>query len=227
MKSIEKRKAIRLRVQGFTYSQILNKVKVSRSTLSVWLRNIQMTYQQKNHIKNLINKTRLNTQKQRKNLTRLSTKTIVENAKNEIVSVDINCFKLIGASLYWAEGSKQRNSNLSQGLIFSNSDPNMILLYLNWLKLVLHVKDENIILELYIHIGQLDKKNDFINYWSNKTKLPRSKFDRIYVKKHALSKKYSNNEYKGLVRIIVRKSSKLNRQVTGWIQGICQQCGIV
>ncbi len=47
MKLKEKKKARKLRKKGKSYSEILKKVKVSKSTLSVWLRDIKLTAEQK------------------------------------------------------------------------------------------------------------------------------------------------------------------------------------
>ena len=41
---------------------------------------------------------------------------------------------------------------------------------------------------------------------------------RVYYKKHTIQKK--NKEYNGLVRIIIKRSSWLNRQIYGLIEGI-------
>ena len=48
MKFKEKIRAIQLRKQGKSYSEILKKISVSRSTISLWLRNIKLTRKQKN-----------------------------------------------------------------------------------------------------------------------------------------------------------------------------------
>jgi transcriptional regulator with XRE-family HTH domain len=42
-KSVEKTKAIKLRKQGLSYSEIIKKIDVSRSTLSLWLRDISLS----------------------------------------------------------------------------------------------------------------------------------------------------------------------------------------
>ena len=50
MKFNDKIAAIGLRKKGKTYSQILKKINVSRSSLSLWLRNIELTDSQKKKI---------------------------------------------------------------------------------------------------------------------------------------------------------------------------------
>ena len=46
MKKTLKIEAIRLREQGLSYNEILQHVNVRKSTLSVWLRNIELTPEQ-------------------------------------------------------------------------------------------------------------------------------------------------------------------------------------
>lgn len=50
MKPTERKLAESLRRQGATYREILRKVSVSKSTLSVWLRDIRLTEAQKERI---------------------------------------------------------------------------------------------------------------------------------------------------------------------------------
>ena len=59
-KNQEKTQAITLRKQGFSYNEILNKVPVAKSTLSVWLRDIGIA---KRQTQNLTEKRKLAQQK--------------------------------------------------------------------------------------------------------------------------------------------------------------------
>ena len=43
----EKEKAIKFRKEGFFYSEILKKVPIAKSTLSLWLRSVGLTERQK------------------------------------------------------------------------------------------------------------------------------------------------------------------------------------
>lgn len=51
MKKALKEKAIELREQGLSYNEILLQVDVAKSSLSYWLRNIKLTEEQKNRLK--------------------------------------------------------------------------------------------------------------------------------------------------------------------------------
>ena len=62
-----KSKAIELRKQGFSYSEILKQIPVAKSTLSVWLKNVGLSKKQKQKLtKKKIGKRRLKELKQEK-----------------------------------------------------------------------------------------------------------------------------------------------------------------
>jgi len=46
----EKEKAIKLRKKGHSYSQILEKIPVAKSTLSLWLRSVKLAKRQKQQL---------------------------------------------------------------------------------------------------------------------------------------------------------------------------------
>lgn|SRR3989344_2494217 len=231
MRSNLKQNAIKLRQQGFSYNEILAKIPVAKSTLSLWLRSVGLSKRQKQRLtEKKLTSLKKGWQTWRK--TRIeNTKLIIENAKSEIKNMKINnqSLLIIGSILYWAEGAKEKPYRPGQGIIFSNSDPKMATIFILWLKKCLNVSDKDIFCEIYIHENYKDKLQRTRAYWSKNTGLSISKFGRIYFKKHLLktSRRNIGDEYYGLLRVRVSKSSHLNRKITGWIEGICEQCGVV
>lgn len=229
MKRILKKKAQILRKKGRSYSEILKEIKVSKSTLSLWLREVNLTKTQSQRL--TIKKRRSaflgGLAKRRKRIDTVNK--IISLSKKEIGAVNLESLKKIGAVLYWCEGAKQKETNVSQCVAFSNSDPKMINLFLLWLKSCLDVKKEKIKLEIYIHETKLKEIDKIKEYWSKKISLPIEKLNKIYIKRskeNTLRKKTGVN-YFGLVRIKVKQSTNLNRKIQGWIEGICDQCGVV
>jgi len=109
--------------------------------------------------------------------------------------------------------------------MFSNSDPNMIKIYMKWLSDSLKIGYEDLIFDIYIHETYKKSKNELIKYWSNVTNVPEKYFNHIYIKKNKVFsyRKNRGKKYNGVLRIAVRKSADLNRKVTGWIQGIYKE----
>lgn len=216
-----KNKAIKLRKNGKSYSEILKYIPVAKSTLSLWLRSVGLSKRQKQNLtlKKLQAAWRGGEAKKHNRIER--SRIIIDQAKMEIGKITDRDAWIAGLMLYWAEGSKQKETNISVPVKFSNSDPIMLSFFIMWLKKYLKVSDNELVFEMFIHENNKEKKNDFIYFWSRTLGYPVSKFDRIYYKKHILKTKRKNigDKYHGQLAIMVKKSTSLNRKITGWIEG--------
>ena len=227
-KLAEKERAIELRKQGLTYREILELVPVAKSTLSEWLksqslaRSLQIRITQKR-----IEAARRGGLKRKVQRLELS-RQIKEEAGKEVPHLGTKDLWLVGTCLYWAEGSKSKEYSPSCGLIMSNSDPKMIRVFLAWCRKCLKVSDKNISIDLYIHETKKDQIEKVKDFWSVQTGLPKDKFDKIYFKRNPLHPRRRNtgNDYNGLLRIIIKRSTNLNRRISAWIEGIANQCGV-
>ncbi|WKZ25503.1 MAG: hypothetical protein QY322_03915 [bacterium] len=224
-KPLEKKNAIKLRKLGYSYSEILKEVKVSKSSLSSWLRDVKITNSQ-------IDRLRLKNSTARKlgsivlKRNRIEkTKAIINKAKLEIGKLDQNYLKVIGTVLYWTEGSKQKEHNPSKELVFTNSDVNMIKIYLLWLRKCLSIKPEDIKFEIYIHETYNKTQKELILFWAKISGFTKDNFKKIYFKKNKVNsfRKNRGKEYNGVLRVSVKRSTDINRKVMGWVEGICLQ----
>lgn len=229
MKSKLKVRAIKLRKQGATYSEILREIPVAKSTLSLWFRSVNLSKRQKHRLtkRKLAAARRGGLARRRQRLE--ITKQIKKIARLEIKKINNETLHLIGSVLYWGEGSKSKEHSPSQGVIFSNSDPQMIKVFLKWLKTCLEISDERICLNIAIHENYKGRNKAVLKYWTDITGFPIGKFGKIYYKKHRINSNRKNigKDYQGLLRIRLKKSTNLNRKITGWIEGVCIQCGVV
>lgn len=229
-KTKEKEKAILLRKQGKTYSEILHEVTVSKSTLSLWLRNVGLAKRQKQKLTAKKRAAQARGAKRRNLMRRIDTLTIYKNATKEIGNVTRRELLLIGTALYWAEGSKEKKGRLGQGVDFGNTDPAMINIFLCYLREVLGVDSDQIKFSLYIHQNHKYRLNEVLRFWN--TTLLHSKFEisYVYFKKHnpKTIRKKTDNAYYGTLRVYVRKSSSIQRRIQGWIYGITgEHCRVV
>lgn len=145
---------------------------------------------------------------------------ILTKAAKEISRISKRDLWLLGTVAYWCEGSKQKTNNVSVRVIFTNSDPFLIKLFVRWVKEVCKVHEERLVYTLYIHeTGNLETS---LNYWSQILGVNRDYFAKTILKKHNIStnRKYDNSLYFGLLKVTVRNSTDLNRQIRGWIDGI-------
>lgn len=222
----EKIKAVELRKSGFSYSEILKRVSVSKSSLSLWLRSVGLSNRQKQRLteKKIASMQRgwQKVKEQRLDKTRF----IKEQARGEVKKITSGQLWAIGTALYWAEGAKEKAHNVSQRVLFNNSDPLMIKIFLKWLKESVNIKPEEIKCEIYIHENSKNQVADVIKYWEQITGMA---IQNVYFKKNKMIK-YRKNigvDYYGLLRVCVKRSTDLNRKIAGWIEGICENCGVV
>jgi hypothetical protein len=148
----------------------------------------------------------------------------MDAAENEIGKITINDFLIIGAALYWAEGSKQNKNNASTGVKFSNSDADMIILFLSWLKYVCKLSEKDVYFEIYIHENYHPKVAE--KWWIDKLNISADRLKEVYLKRNKIKTKRKNtgNDYHGLIRVCVKSSTNLNRRIQGWIAGIKKHC---
>lgn len=221
-------KAIRLRRGGLTYSEILEQVPVARSSLSLWLRSVGLSKPQVQRIteKKLLSARRGGEAKRKQRIANVNK--IRAQASKEVEKIDRRDLWLIGIALYWAEGSKDKDYKPGTSVVLSNSDPLMAKVFLKWLKDCVGISSSDIDFSIYIHETRREDVGRIREYWSTITGFPEEAFTKLYFKRHKLSRRRNQGEdYHGLIRIRVRRSTWLNRKLDGWIAGICQHCGVV
>ena len=230
LKLREKEKAIKLRRRGFSYSEILKEVPVAKSTLSLWLRSVGLAKEQKQRLTEKRLAALLRGAYAKRNYRLVITEEIKNKARREVGKLSNREVWLIGIALYWAEGHKEKIK--SSNVRFTNSDPQMIKLFLRWLQKICKISKKDIFCEIYLHETATKREQEIRKYWSKITNFPLVQFQKIRWKKNKINTKRKNigKDYRGLLRITVRKSTNLNRKITGWIEGICKKvlrCGVV
>lgn len=215
-----KQLALELRSKGKSYAEISSVLNVPKSTLSYWLHRVKMTNKQRLALLEKQQKGRIKGAGKRREWRILKERLILTKAAKEISKISKRDLWLLGTIAYWCEGSKQRANNISGRVIFTNSDPFLVKLFVRWVKEVCEVSESKLIYTLYIHeTGNLEIS---LNYWSEVLGVDNGSFAKTVLKKHNVStnRKYDNSLYFGLLRVTVRSSTDLNRQIRGWVNGI-------
>jgi len=219
-KAIEKNKALNLRKRGFSYGEILKTIPVAKSTLSLWLREISLSKKQKQRLTEKKIKSALRGSQKRREQRIILTSEIKNKAAKEVGKISKREFWLMGVALYWAEGHKERDRGSLVRL--GNSDPKMIKLFLKWLYERCGIKKKDILFRMYLHETSKNRLVVVKKYWANVTGFSEEYFEKITWKKNKIHSNRKNVEekYYGLLDVIVRKSTDLNRKIQGWIEGI-------
>jgi len=126
---------------------------------------------------------------------------------------------LLGAVAYWAEGTKAKPWRRRERLSFTNSDPNMIRLFLAWLDLI--GVDENR-LSFRVHIHESADIEGALTYWAGIACVPEGAFSKTTVKRHkpVTNRHNVGDAYRGCLVIQVRRSADEYRLVDGLCAGI-------
>lgn len=219
-KSKEKEKAIKLRKKGLSYREILEEVPVAKSTLSLWLRSVGLSKRQKQRLTEKKLAAALRGAMRRRDNRLVITEKIKTKARDEIEKISNRELWLVGTALYWGEGTKERSKAVN--VRFSNSDPQMIRLFLKWIQKTCRVPKQDIFCEIYLHETAAGRKEEIQRYWSRVTNFSPTQFQKIRWKKNKINTKRKNigENYCGLLKINVRRSTNLNRKIAGWIEGI-------
>jgi hypothetical protein len=114
--------------------------------------------------------------------------------------------------LYWCEGSKKRN-----GIIFSNSDLNMIKIFVDFLIVELNVDTKDITVTCQIHLDDVVRQKEIESYWLNELRLTSDNLRKTSVKKINPINGRKNKLVYGLCKIGVYKTH-LIQHIYGAIQ---------
>lgn len=195
----DKEKALKLRLKGLSYSQIKEKIGISKSTLSGWLYNYPLSSEKIKELRDRnprrIENYRNTMRKKRED--RL--KEVYQKAGADIGKLNKRELFLCVLFLYWGEGLK--TSGTTAGL--SNTDPVMICFFLEFLY-SLGVKKEDITITMHLY-SDMDVKKE-ISFWLKELNLPKSCLRNPSVKKSKLSDiTYKNGYGHGTCHIRVYK----------------------
>jgi hypothetical protein len=207
---IYKIEAIKLRKNGLSYGEIKRKIPISKSTLSLWLKDTPLKKKDKKRLytKRIYNLSLgPNSQKERR---KREIDEIIKISKNEIeIPISMEAYRLYGAALYWGEGTKDR------GLVITNSDPSLVLFMVKWFETIFKINPKT--LKAYLNIYSQQNESDLKKFWSDLCKIPIENFGKSFIKPGNKSYK-KNNLYYGTIKIHVPKSTDMRIKVFGWIQ---------
>jgi hypothetical protein len=175
MKVKAKELAVALRKQGKSYKEILLSVKVSKSTLSVWFKDLPGSAET---TQTLIEKnTKISTKRllvvntlRRKQLDDLYTEA-EKQATGEFPKLLSEMLFVAGLNIYWGEGDKLFKNGMVR---VSNVDRGLQKVFIKFLHEICGVPVQNIRIGILLYP---DLKPGVVeNYWSNTLDIPREQF---------------------------------------------------
>jgi len=217
----QQQRALSLRVNGHSIGSIAETLSVSKSTVSHWCRNIALTEKQirviaeRSHHQATESLLRVS-ERQRLERQRNIVKTTQEGI-HDVGKITKRDLHMVGLGLYWGEGYKKG----SQELGFTNSDPVMIVFYIEWLQKVYLIKKSDLILRVSINDQHTHRVEKVMKYWSTITKIPLTQFTKVSLIKNTSKKLYQNlDTHFGTLRVKVRRGTALRRRILGSISAL-------
>ncbi|NQU83009.1 MAG: helix-turn-helix domain-containing protein [Parcubacteria group bacterium] len=219
-KSKEKNKALKLRHQGKSMKEIAEIVGVSKGTVSLWCRDIQLTPEQ---VKKLYARDSGPGYEGRMKGARMQyerrLKRIADGKKDgikKLKQLSDRDLLIAGLALYWGEGGKkQRDVKLA------NADPEVIKFMMKWFREAWKVDEDRFKLTVGINDIHKHRVNEVEQYWSDITKVPRQQFRKTSLIKVKNKKNYDNFPvYYGTLYIYIRRGAEMYYQIMGLIDAL-------
>lgn len=219
-KSEKKLQARKLRREGHSIKSIARDLEVSQGSVSLWCRDIVLSDEQilileKNYKDPNYGKRLQNSLKQQ-GIRIEKTERLKQEGIDEVGKLSKRELHLAGIALYWAEGYK-KDSQVGLG----SSDPKMMQLYVRWLMECFNYSMNDLLFRVTVNESHEYRINEIIKYWADIFGIDKSNFQKSFYQKAKWQKIYEHpEEYFGVLRIRVRKSSDFLRKIHGYIEGM-------
>ena len=215
MKTVERGQARELRAQGWSVKQIERHLGVSRSSVSVWVRDVKLGPEQRRALIERVRKGPLIAAERKAAAARARRLSYQQAGRQYARERDASY--AAGCMLYWAEGAKQRNSAL-----LTNSDPELVTFFAQFLRSHFAVPDDAMRVRCNLYADDLEQQRAIENYWLERLGLPESCLRKSTVNmysKYSLKKRTNKLPY-GTCTLVVHRS-----QIVQTIYGSIQEYG--
>jgi transposase len=207
-----------LREQGLDYEEIAAALGVSKSSVSLWVRDMpvpaRLSYEECR--KRSTEGARLYWETERP-VREAQREAVRAAAAGQIGVLSKREILIAGAIAYWCEGAKSKPHRRSEQIVFINSDPGLI-------KFFLHFLDEAGVafaqLRFRVHIHESADVAAAEEFWRSVTGAGPAQFHRTGLKRHnpRTVRKNVGADYHGCLIIRVRQSADLYRRIEGWVR---------
>ena len=196
-------------VEGRSIKEIAERVGASQSLVSIWVRDIVLTTRQRGV---LIDRARV--RRTRSRMAHFRNRRLRHQARGRAQARRSEPAHAAGCMLYWAEGSKSRNS-----VQFVNSDREMVRYFVDFLRAYYGVPDERFRIACNLFADHLERQREIEQFWLDTLCLPQSCLRKSTVNVYSKysQKKRTNRLPYGTVRVCVH-STEIVQSIYGAIQ---------
>jgi transcriptional regulator with XRE-family HTH domain len=209
-KVVEREEARRLRALGITMPDIATALGVSRSSVSLWTRDVPVVRAPRRRLR-----PREPNALERRKAAEIAD--LLEAGRSRIGSLSEREFLVAGAALYAGEGSKT-----GQAIGFANTNAEMVGFFCAWLRRFFDIDERRLRVRLYLHQGlDIDIANAF---WSSVTAIPIAQFRTPYRADPDPSRRHNKHAH-GCVYVSY-SCSRTHRAVLGLVRALLRSAAI-
>lgn len=209
-----------LRAQGLDYEEIAAALGVSKSSVSLWVRDMprpeRLSYEESR--KRSAEGVRRYWAAER-SVRETQREAVRADAAARIGALSDREILIAGAIAYWCEGAKSKPHRRQDRVVFVNSDPALVRCFLRFLATVGIARED---LTYRIQIHETADVAVAERFWQQVTQADPLLFRRTILKTHnpKTVRKNVGLDYHGCLRVEVRRSADLYRQIEGWADAI-------
>jgi hypothetical protein len=195
--------------EGRSVKEIAHLVAMAQSTVSLWVRDIELTAEQRRRLADRATQLRVEGRSAHWRERRRSSQ-----EQGRLIARRGDAFHAAGCMLYWAEGSKSRNTAQ-----LSNADPEVVRFFVLFLRTYFDVPTEGIRITCNLFADHLERQREIEQFWLDTLGLPPSSLRRSIVNrysKYSLKKRQNRLPY-GTCRLSVH-STAIVQSIYGSIQ---------
>jgi predicted transcriptional regulator len=207
-----------LRVQGLSYEEIAGVLGVSKSSVSLWVRDLprppHLSYEESRKRSAEGARRYWAAQRPIREARRESERAAAAAGIGALSRREI---LIAGAIAYWCEGAKSKPHNPCERVVFINSDPRLIQFFLAFLG---EAGVKPAALRYRVNIHESANVTAAEQYWQGLTGAGPEQFHRTTLKKHnpRTPRKNVGADYHGCLIVEVRQSAWLYRRIEGWVR---------
>lgn len=211
-------RARELRAQGLDYEEIVAALGVSKSSVSLWVRDMprppRLSYEESRKRAAEGARRYWAAERPAREARREAARAA---AAAEMGGLSPREVLLVGAVAYWCEGAKSKPHNIHEHVCFVNSDPGLIRFFLVFLG---QAGAEPAQLRFSVQIHESADVAAAEKFWLEVTGANPVQFRRTILKKHnpRTVRKNTGTDYHGCLRIDVLQSADLYRRIEGWVR---------
>ena len=220
--------ALKLRADGYSVVDIALELGVAKSTAYQWVKHLPLDRdsevqraRRREHSKRMTD-AQWEPHRQARDAARVTT---MAATANWVRSLRYRELLLVGAAIYWCEGSKAKPWRPTDfRMRFINSDPMLVLLFLRFVE-ALGVRRSSLRFRVSIHeTADVDAAG---RWWADLVGVPVEDFQRPTLKRHSVvgNRHNTGDGYRGCLAIEVPRSRQMYWKVEGIMRGMAREDG--